>query len=149
VHDAEPAQQFLDRGVDPLGFLSEQVELVGVAQQGQRAEREHIGGGLVTGEQQQEADADELVGGQVVAMLADQHAEQLLARVGLGSGDEIGHVRTRLLLHREPLLEGPRHVQHAAGPPLEVRPVGVRHAEQFADHQRRDRQRERRHQVHR
>ena len=52
------------------------------------------------GEQQQAADADELVGGQVVAVLAYQHAEQVLARVGLGAGDQLAHVGARLHLHR-------------------------------------------------
>ena len=42
----------------------------------------------MSGDQQEAGDADQLGRGQVVAVFAYQHAEHVLARVGLGAGDE-------------------------------------------------------------
>ena len=49
-------------GADAVGSVAHQRQLVGVAQQGQRAQPEHVRRGLVPGDEQQLADADQLVG---------------------------------------------------------------------------------------
>jgi len=48
-------------------------------EQCQCAETEHVRRGLVPGKQQQVCDADELVVGELVAVIADKHAEDVLA----------------------------------------------------------------------
>jgi hypothetical protein len=80
-------------------------------------------------------------------VLAHQHAEHVLARVALGPRDQRLHVRPARAAQLHPLVHRDRHVQLPGRALLEISPVGVGHPEQFADHQRRDRQRERRHQV--
>jgi hypothetical protein len=55
VGDGEVAQQFLDRAGDQRGVLgvAQGGELVGVLEQCERAERDHVGGRLMAGGQQQ------------------------------------------------------------------------------------------------
>ncbi|MEV0053172.1 hypothetical protein AB0H34_22035 [Saccharopolyspora shandongensis] len=56
-------------------------------------------------------------------------------------------VRSIGSLRRHPLFHRQRDVQQPGGTLLELVAIRVRHAQQFADHQRRDRQREVRHQI--
>lgn len=94
-------------------------------------------------EQQQARHADEFVVGQLVGVFAHQHADDVLARCHARTPDQIEHVRARLARQIETLGDGQRQVQLLVGAALEALAVGVGHAEQFADHQRGDRQRER------
>ena len=87
-------------------------------------------------------DADELVVGELVAVLADQHAEDVLARLPPRPRDQRGHVLAALPLQFQPLGDRNGQVELARAALLEVLAVVVGHAEQFADHQRRDGQRE-------
>ena len=52
----------------------------------------------MAGEQQQPGDADQFVVGQVVAVLPDQHAEDVVARFGSRAVDQGGHVRPAFAL---------------------------------------------------
>jgi hypothetical protein len=97
----------------------------------------------------QRAQRNPTVGVEVVAVVADEHAEQVVAGVSLRAGDPVGHVGPALPLDGHPGLQRQRGVQQPHGAFLEFGAVGVGHAEQFADHQRRHRQREVRHQVRR
>ena len=85
LHDRQPAQQLLDGGPDGVGVVAHRGQLVGMPQQRQRAEPEHVRRGLVAGQQQQAGDADEFVVGELVAVLADQHAEDVVAGVAAGA----------------------------------------------------------------
>ncbi|WP_308015836.1 hypothetical protein [Saccharopolyspora sp. 6M] len=112
-----------------------------MAQQRERAEAEHVRGGLVPGDEQQVPDADQLGVAQLRVVVPDEHAEQVLARVLPRPGDELGHVREGLPGQLDLLLLREGGVELAVGALLELGPVGGRHAEQFADDQRGDRQR--------
>lgn len=99
------------------------------------------------GEQQQPGNADELIGAQVVAVLAHQHSEDVLARLRSRTADQGGHVLAVLAARRDPHFLGQRSVQHSSRTALECGAVGVWDAQQLADRQRRHREREPGHQV--
>ena len=108
---------------------------------GRACEPEHVGRGLVPGDQQQVRDADELVGGEVAGVLAQEHADEVVARVPPGPGHEGLHVGQGLGGQRHPpLLRKPR-VELGVRARLELVLVARRDAEQLADHERRDGQR--------
>ena len=79
LHDRQPAQQFLDGGADGIRIVAHRRELSRVAQQRKGAQPQHVRRGLVAGQQQQAGDADQFVVCQLVAVLADQHAEDVVA----------------------------------------------------------------------
>ncbi|MEV4185706.1 hypothetical protein AB0J28_30210 [Streptosporangium canum] len=83
---------------------------------------------------QQSGDADQLIGIEIVAVLAHQHAEHVLARVGLGTGQEVGHGGAGFPLRRDALVHRRGGVQQARGMVLEGGAVGMRHARQLVDH---------------
>jgi hypothetical protein len=89
--DREPAHQLLDRARHRLGVVAHDGELLGVAQQGQGAEAEHVRRGLLPGHEQQIGDPDELVVRQVVVVLADEHADEVLAGLAPRPHHEVLH----------------------------------------------------------
>ena len=88
LHDRQPPQQFLDGGTDRVRIVAHRGQLIGVTQQRERAEPQHVRRGLVPGEQQQAGDADEFVVGQLGAVLADQHAEDVVTGLRAGALDQ-------------------------------------------------------------
>src|SRR5262249_16844935 len=92
-------------------------------------------------------DAGELVVGELIAVFADQHAEDVVARLAPRTRDQRGHVCSSLLLQYQPFGYRNGQVQLPRAAPLEVLAVVVGHTEQFADHQRRNRQRKVLHQI--
>jgi hypothetical protein len=103
--------------------------------------------GFVACEQQQAGDADQLVVGELLAVLADQHAEDVVTGVPPGLLHQRGHVLAAPPDLLESLRTRNRQIQLARAAPLEVVAVVIGHTEQLADHQRRDRQREVGHQI--
>jgi hypothetical protein len=91
--------------------------------------------------------ADELVVGQLGAVLADHHAENVLARLAPRPLDQRAHVCAALPLQLHSVGNRNGQIQLAGAAPLEVLAVVVRHPEQLADHQRRNGQREAVHQI--
>ena len=136
-------------GPTASGILPHRRQLIGVPQQGQRAQPQHVRRRFVPGQQKQARDADELVVGQLLAVLADQHAQHVLAGFAPGRRHQRAHVVAALTLQLQPLGDGSGQVELARGAPLEVFAVGIGHAEQLTDHQRRNRQREVCHQIRR
>ena len=92
MHDGQPAQQLLDGWPDRVGVVADRGQLIGMPEQRQRAETEHVRRGLVPGEQQQACDAGEFVVGELVAVIADKHAEDVIAGVPPRPLDQRGHV---------------------------------------------------------
>jgi hypothetical protein len=82
-----------------------------VPQQGQGPEPEHVRGGLVPGDQQQLGDADQLVRGQVVPVLAHEHPEHVVARRRLRPRDQVRHVLAALPAQLEALVHRQRDVE--------------------------------------
>ena len=110
-----------------------------MAQQRQRAQSQHVRRGLVAGEQQQAGDADELVVGEVGAVLTHQHAEDVVAGITPGPLDQRSHVDTSLPLQVQPFGNGHGQVELTRAALLEFVAVVVGHAEKLADRQGRDR----------
>ncbi len=99
------------------------------------------------GGQQQRGHPGELL--VVELATGDQLAEQVLAGLGSLAPDQLGEVAHQLRARGAPLLDGVVEVHRLRCSVLEARTLAVRHAKQLADHQRRDRQRERLDQVRR
>ncbi len=142
LDDGQIAHQFLDRVGDHLRILgiSQEVGLLRVLQQGQDADPDHVGGGLVPGDQQTGAqlrglfDAD-LPGGDPLG----QVRHRVLGRVGLLLLDQIDQVLVQA--HRA-LLHGVRRGvagQAGVGVFLEELVVFIRDTEHFTDNHRRHR----------
>lgn len=85
----------------------------------------------------------------LVAVLLDQHAEQAVAGLFALLAHDLQQVPQRLRDRPQRRARTAEQVEPRGAQPLEVRPVLVGHAEQFADRERRDRQRELLPQVHR
>ena len=113
LHDGQPAQQLLDGGLDQRRIIADHRELVRVSQQGQGAQAEHVRGRLMPGQQQQFRDADQLIGTEIVAVLAHQHAEHVLPWVRLRAGHQACHVGAAFPLRRDALLHRQGGVQQA------------------------------------
>ena len=99
---------------------------------------EHVGGGLVAGEQQQEGDTGQFLDGQVV--VAGQVGQDVLAGAGALARDQFGQIRAQRDVGGHLLFDRLVLDQELGGVDLEGFPVGVGDTEQFADHQRRHRQ---------
>ncbi len=97
------------------------------------------------GDQQQHRGADDLLRAHLAA--GEHPADQVVLGLTPTLGDQLAEVVPQLLAEGPGLLRLGVEVDHLRGPGLEELVIGVRHAEQLADHQRGHRQRERRDQV--
>jgi hypothetical protein len=91
----------------------------------------------VPGEQQQEPETCQVL---PVGALGQLTAEQVVGRLLLLLHDQRGHVVADLVGRREAFVGRDGLVQQPGGATLEELVVGVRHAEQLTDDQRRHRQ---------
>ena len=93
-HRCLPPQQLLDRGRDDRGVLHDQPALLRVLGQIGEEALQRVGHRVEPGQEEQEADAEDLVVGQPVAahLGTGEHAQQILLRVlapvGQGLGEE-------------------------------------------------------------
>jgi hypothetical protein len=113
-----------------------------VAQQRQRAVGDQVDGRLVAGHQQQHAHRQQLPLAELAALVlgGDQRREQVTGRMGAALGDQL----TQVAVQRQPRLQRPlqrvgghqrvQQVDQRPRPGPEPVPVGLRHAEQLADH---------------
>ena len=81
-HRSGPAQHLLDRCRDQRGVVDKLPALVRVVDEGQRAERDQVAGGLIARHQQQEGEIQQVVVGELLA-------------VDLGAGQDRQHVVSR------------------------------------------------------
>jgi hypothetical protein len=145
VGDGEVAKELLGRLLRQAGVVAQPGCLVGVLQQQEGAQAEHVGGGFVPGRQQQQAHAGQLL--VVELATADQPAEQVVAGLGALAGDQLGEVGHDVRGALRALLGREVEVDRGAGGLLEPPAVGVGHPQQLANDHGRHRQRERLHQV--
>ncbi|WP_326783425.1 hypothetical protein [Streptomyces sp. NBC_00151] len=80
-HRQQP-QQFLDDAGRGALVVADDGELIGVPQQRQRAQPDHAGHGLVAGDQDAVAHADQLVVAELAAVPADQVTEDVVTGLG-------------------------------------------------------------------
>ena len=152
-HRADVAQQLLDRGREERRIVAQQRHLLGMAEQGEQAVGDQVGGGLVPGLEQDGAGGEQFLLAQKVARLVGsrQRGEQVVARGGAPLGQQLpeavvdGEGRR---LHPQRVAVAQMAVAVEVGAQrLRVVPeqaVGVgagrrRHAEQFRDHPHRQR----------
>src|SRR3569833_487296 len=142
VGDREVAQELLGHVRGQVGVALELGELVGVLQQGHRAQRDHVRAGLMPGDEQQPGHAGELVVVVPPGLLIPHHqtAEQVLSRVLPLVGDELAEVVLELHEAGHPVLGGAGPAHHHLGVLVEEVVVLQGHAEQCADHRGRHRQ---------
>ena len=148
LHDREVAEQLVDERVDRGVVGDQRAPQLRVAEQHDRAERQHARGGLQPAGEQAVGQARELVVGDVVAVLAHQHAEHAVAGLRALALDHVEQVGEGLRDRAERAFDAAEEVEAGGRQALEIGPVLVRHAQQLADRQRGDRQREALHQVH-
>jgi hypothetical protein len=153
MDDGQVAQQFLDGAADqyPVGAGAQFGELVGVLQQCQGAQRDHVRGGLVAGDKEQACHDGQLALAQFTGAdaLDGQPREQVVGGVReLVSDQAVQVVGERFLGVPGHLGRGVPVNQHFAGA-LKETVVGVRHTQQMANHQGGHGQREGLHQIHR
>ena len=91
VGDGQVAHELLDGVGHQVRVGAQLGQLLGVLQEREGAQCQHVGGGLVAGEQQQEGDADQLLDGEVV--VAGQVGQDVVAGVGALARDQFGEVR--------------------------------------------------------
>jgi hypothetical protein len=142
------AQRLLDRTRGQPRVGAQRRELLGMAQQRQNPVADQVDRGLVAGDQQQDAGGQQLLLGELVAVLldADQMGQQVRTGRGAPPGDQLPEVRGELVARLGRILDRPaqqRRGVHPQGKPcrpaLEPFPVGQRYAEQLADHAYRQR----------
>jgi hypothetical protein len=90
---------------------------------------QNVGGGLVTGDQQELRDTGQFGSGQVIAVLADQHAQQVVAGVLEIAVDEVVHVLPHLRGNACAFFDTGACVQLYGGTVLKFVPVGLGHAQ--------------------
>ncbi len=151
------AQHLLHPAAGHPRVAPEPLQLVGIAQQGQRPTRDEVDRRLVAGHQQQDARRQQLGLAQHGAPVLGRHqpAEQVLSRMALALGEELeevlGELEHRLTPGGDDLL-GEEEVRiespgQGVGPHLEPVMVFDRNPEQVADHPDRQRVGERLEQV--
>lgn len=144
VRDGQVAQQLL-HDARRIGAVADRGELLRVGQQRGRAQRDHVGGRVVPGHEQELAhDRDLAQGHRARAVLpGGQPAEHVVAGIGALALGQLLQVAVELLTGRQRPAGVAAVHDELSRHPLEEDPIGVRHAEQFADHQGRERQGER------
>src|SRR4051794_14561491 len=98
-------------------------QLVRIAQQQQDGETHGVGGRLVARDQQDVADPQQLLVAEVAAVLADQHAENVVARMLTMPSNQQLHVRLHLARVPGLCLRRGRAVKHGVTSALELRAV--------------------------
>ena len=149
VGDGEVAQHLLDGHRDLGRVGDDRGQLLRVLQETDGAQRDHVGRGLVPRDEQQERHADQFwpVDRAGFLLLGDQPADHVVVGVrGLGV-DEFAEVVAQFVDERLAVGDVDVAVEQGAAALLEEVVVGVGNAEQFADDQGRDRQRQRLDQV--
>jgi hypothetical protein len=151
VHDGQVPQQFLDGTPDQFRVVAAAYggELIRVAQQGIGAEGDHVRGGLMPGEQQEQPHAGKLRPRQLADgdLLGRYPGEQAAVRVGELSLDQVIEVCEQFVLGCQGDVHWRAGVDQDPADPLEEVVVGVGDAEELADHKGRHWQGERRDQV--
>lgn len=144
------AHQLLDGLRDGVRTLAQARPLLGELMQVHQEQGDLVGGGLVAGDQDADAEADQFLLGEPVVRVAgvDQRGHQVVGGVPPFGLDQGGEVRREPAERRRGLGRVAVEVaEHGVGPFVELVPVGDRHAEQLADHLHGQRQREVLHQV--
>jgi hypothetical protein len=143
-----PAQHLLDGGGQPGPVGHQGLPLVGVDDHLEHAARQHVAGGLVATDQDQQRLVDEAVVVEAVAvdLGVDEGAHEVVAGLGPPGGHDaagelgVGAERLRRLDHRRVLDVDPHQAPQQVVRPLhELGPVLGRHAEGVADHDQRQR----------
>ena len=143
LDDAEVAQQFLDGVGDDLGIVgvAQDGQLVGVFQQREHPEPDHVRGGLVPGDQQPGAQLRGLLDAELAGLdPLGQVGHRVFGRVLHLGLDQLGEVLVQAHRAFDGVLAGRIAREPDVGVVLEHLGVFVRHAQQLADHQRRHRQ---------
>jgi hypothetical protein len=156
LHGAVEAQQLLDGALQQGGLAAQALQLAGMAQQREQAVPQQVAGGLVAGREEQDGGGQDLVVGEaVVALLrAHQPRQQIVLGLDAPSRQQLAHVGLELLDRRHRAREdrrAERPVQdrrRVARPGLETAMVLRRHAQQLADHEHRQQDRELGHPLH-
>ncbi|GAA3109808.1 hypothetical protein GCM10017687_22810 [Streptomyces echinatus] len=134
VVDGQVAQQLLDRARQQGGVLLQLVQLVGVFEEGDGADADHLGHRVVAGEQQQGRHADEfLVVEAALGGAGDHAAEQVLGGALFLGGDQPVEVAHQLGGRLDGLFGGARAVQDGVGEPYEQLVVLEGDTEDLAD----------------
>ncbi len=148
VGDGQEAQQFVDHAVHVLlGVRQQDGELVRVFQEGQHAEADHAGDVVEPGEHHQAADAEQFLVVEVVAVVADELADEPLVRVLALPFDQRAQVAGGVRLGGGPVLAAAVLLQLPLVLDEELAPVVAGHAEQFAQDGAGDRARVEVHEV--
>ncbi len=94
LHRAVVAQQLLHRAADERGLPMEAFELGGMPEQGKEAVADQVHGGLVAGDEEQDAGGEQLALGEPVALLlhCDEGGEQVRARMAAALGEQRAEV---------------------------------------------------------
>lgn len=145
VDDREVAQQFFYGTAHQLRLRAQEFRLAGATQQGEHADGRHVRGGLVPGDQEQKAERGRLLVGQVLA--GGEPAEDVVSGLPTLALRQLRQIARELSVGPLRLRAGGAVVEESPAERLEQVVVLVRHPQHQADDQRRDRQREVRHQV--
>ncbi|MFN8642092.1 MAG: hypothetical protein U0802_10720 [Candidatus Binatia bacterium] len=147
LHRTVVAQELLHRAADQRRIVLQAAALFGMAQQGQDGVGDQVGGGFVSGAEDQPAEGQQLGAAQDVALVLDRHqgADQVVARrrpARLGDVAQIGgHVLERRLAGAQAAggLQRVEQRRQRVRPVFEAGAVGARDAEQLGDHHHRQR----------
>ena len=129
MDDGQIAEDLLHRIRDHLWIVAHQSKLIGMLQEQQGAQPDRVRCRLVAGNQQDVADTEQLLVGQFIGMIADQHAEDVVARVLPVPIHQRLHVGVHLARVLGLLLTRHENVQHRVAAPLELWLIFERHAE--------------------
>ncbi len=142
--DAQIPQQLLHGLAAECGIGAQRGQLPGVPEKGEGAERQHVGGGVEPGREQDQADPLQLLVGEIAVR---QVAEHVVGGVRALGRHQLRQVVLRRGVGRDQVLVARLPVHERLDVPLEGPPVLVRHAQQLTDHDGGDGLGERGHQV--
>ena len=145
----EIAQQFLDRRFGERRIGLEGGELVGMLQQQDDAQRDHVGRRVVPGAQNHRADVGQILAAQVSGddIVPDHPAQHVVGGLPLLCGDQLPAVFDQVVGRLRRLVRRLGQAVPAGGALQDVGVVLIGRAEQLAHHQRRQIHGEIRHQV--
>ncbi|KOG83070.1 hypothetical protein ADK33_07220 [Streptomyces griseus subsp. rhodochrous] len=148
AHRGVVAEQLVQRGGDVLGVSPHAVQFARGGEEREKRVAEGVGGGLVSGHEQQDGQGDQVLLAHVVVGVArrDELVEERVAGVLSSAGDEPGRVGGHGV--RGGVDDrGVSGREQPRGPALDIGPLGLRHSEQLADHGDRERCGETGHEV--
>ncbi|GAA2983935.1 hypothetical protein JCM13580A_05030 [Streptomyces drozdowiczii] len=150
AHRRVEPDQLVHRTRDELRSRTQPPKFGRVPEQREQRVAERVGRGLVTRDEQQHAQRDQLPLAQPVGPVPrrDEAVEEGGAGGAASGCDEPRHVVGDGVRGRVDDVRGPRREQ-VGGPAPDVGPVGLGHAEQFADHGHRERYGQSAHEVER